>query len=169
MVLANQVDFQLGDNFAVGAGALIPALVVVKAKASIKASELLHLGLAAHQYFPFYDEGSFTHPYAIVTVGDRERYLSFTGGYWIERYRYFDNGPDVYPMITVGGSFAFTSNWRFFAEAAAVLQAGSNIVLPTFNFSNLSASGRGMFEFGIMALPDAQIPVLPILSYHRLF
>ncbi|MEL7427477.1 MAG: hypothetical protein AAFN81_31090 [Bacteroidota bacterium] len=167
MVLANQVDFQLGDHFALGAGALIPALVMIKAKAQISASEMLHVGLGAHQFFPFYDQGTFTHPYVIVTVGNQESYLNFTGGYWIERYSYIDSGPDIYPMVTVAGSFAFAPNWRFFAEAAAVVQTGTSTVLPTFNFSN--RSGRGVFEFGIMAIPDSQIPVLPLLSYHRLF
>ena len=167
MVLVNQVDVQFGDNFVFGAGAFIPAVVMVKAKAQFTASELLHLGLAVHQYFPFYDQGTFTHPYAIVTVGERERYLNFTGGYWIERYSYTSSGPDVYPMATIAGSFAFAPNWRFYAEAAAVFQTNSNLVLPTFNFSN--QSGRGMFEFGIMAIPNTEIPVLPILSYNRIF
>ena len=167
MVFANQVDYQLTENFTIGGGALIPALLMAKAKAQISASEMLHLGLAAHQFIVLVDELNITHPYAIVTVGQRDRYLNFTMGYWIERYSGFSSSTDTYPMVTLGGSFAFAKGWRFYVEAAAVFQTLNNLVLPTFNFSNHRR--KGMFEFGIMAIPDTQIPVLPLISYHRVF
>lgn len=166
MVLANQVDFQISNNFGVSGGALIPALLMGRAQFQLSASDMLHLGLAVQHYIILFDEQSATHPYAIVTLGDRKQYLNFTMGYWIDRYGY-SNRNDTYPMVTMGGSFAFAKNWRFFVDAAAVFQAGDNLVLPSFNFSNKRR--KSMLEFGMLAIPEGSFPLLPLLSYHRIF
>lgn len=168
MLFANEIDVQVGQHLVIGAGSLIPAVLMGKIKGQISASEMLHMGLAVQQYVILVDEFSITHPYAIVTLGKRDQYLNFTAGYWIEREN-FRNEPltDTYPMVTLAGSFTFAENWRFFVEAAAVFQTEDNLVLPTFNFSNHRR--KSTFEFGLMAIPDTVIPLLPLLSYRRVF
>lgn len=167
MLFANEIDVQVGQHLVVGAGALIPAVLMGKVKGQISASEMLHLGLAVQQYVILVDEFSITHPYAIVTLGKSHQYLNFTAGYWIERENFGVPTTDTYPMVTLAGSFSFAKNWRFFVEAAAVFQTIDNLVLPTFNFSNHRR--KSTFEFGIMAIPDTVIPLLPLLTYRRVF
>lgn len=167
MVLVNQVDYQIGKHLVIGGGAFIPLALMAKVKGQISISEMLHIGLAVHQYAILFDNLSITHPYAIVTVGQAEQFLNFTTGYWVERYTNFSPSTEVYPMVTLGGSFAFAKGWRFYAEAAAVFQTFDNLVLPTFNFSNHRR--KGMFEIGLLAVPDSQVPLIPLLSYHRIF
>ncbi len=167
MLFANEVDIQLGKHLVVGAGALIPAVLMAKVKGQISASEMLHLGLAVQQYVILVDEFSITHPYAIVTLGKSNQYLNFTAGYWIERENFGIPSTETYPMVTLAGSFSFAKNWRFFVEAAAVFQTIDNLVLPTFNFSNHRR--KSTFEFGLMAIPDTVIPLLPLLTYRRVF
>jgi hypothetical protein len=166
MLLVNQLDAKINDNFGVSAGALVPALLMGRVQAQLSASDMLHVGLAVQQYVILWDEQSATHPYAMVTVGQRDRYLNFTMGYWIDRYGY-RSGNDQYPMVTLGGSFAFTEDWRFFVEGAAVFQTYENLMLPSFNFSNRRR--KSVLEFGVLAIPDTSFPLLPLLSYQRIF
>jgi hypothetical protein len=166
MILVNQIDVKISDNFGVSGGALVPALLMGRVQTNVSASEMLHIGLAVQQYVILWDEQSATHPYAMVTVGRRDRYLNFTMGYWIDRYGY-NSTSNKYPMVTLGGSFAFAEDWRFFVEGAAVFQTYENLMLPSFNFSNRRR--KSVFEFGVLAIPDTEFPLLPLLSYQRIF
>lgn len=167
MLFANEVDVQVGKHLVVGAGALVPALLMGKVKGQISVSEMLHMGLAVQQFVILVDEFSITHPYAIVTLGKSNQYLNFTAGYWLERENFGTPSTESYPMVTLAGSFSFAKNWRFFVEAAAVFQTLDNLVLPTFNFSNHRR--KSTFEFGLMAIPDTVVPLLPLLTYRRVF
>ncbi|WP_367389336.1 hypothetical protein [Lewinella sp. LCG006] len=166
MVLANQIDIRIRNNFGVSGGALIPALLMGRVQAHLSASDMLHIGLAVQQYVVLWDEQSSTHPYAMVTLGQRDKYLNFTMGYWMDRFGY-RTGIERYPMVTLGGSFAFTEDWRFFIEGAAVFQTYQNLMLPSFNFSNRRR--KSVLEFGVLAIPDSSFPLLPLLSYQRIF
>ncbi|WP_020538174.1 hypothetical protein [Lewinella cohaerens] len=165
MILVNQVDSKISKNFSFSGGALVPALLMGRLQAHASASDMLHIGLAVQQYVILWDEQSATHPYAMVTVGQRDRYLNFTMGYWIDRYGF--RSSDHYPMVTLGGSFAFAQDWRFFVEGAAVFQTYDNLMLPSFNFSNRRR--KSVLEFGVLAIPDTDFPLLPLLSYQRIF
>jgi hypothetical protein len=52
-------------------------------------------------------------------------------------------------------------------EGAAVFQTYENLMLPSFNFSNRRR--KSVFEFGVLAIPDTSFPLLPLLSYQRIF
>lgn len=166
MILVNQVDSKINKNFSFSGGALVPALLMGRLQAHASASDMLHIGLALQQYIILWDEQSATHPYAMVTVGQRDRYLNFTMGYWIDRYGFTERN-DSYPMVTLGGSFEFAPDWRFFVEGAAVFQTYNNLMLPSFNFSNRRR--KSVLEFGVLAIPSSDFPLLPLLSYQRIF
>ncbi len=166
MILVNQIDTKITNNFSVSGGTLVPALLMGRVQGHLSASEMLHIGLAVQHYVILWDEQSATHPYAMVTVGQRDRYLNFTMGYWIDRYGY-SGSSERYPMVTLGGSFEFAQDWRFFVEGAAVFQTYQNLVLPSFNFAN--RRNKSVLEFGVLAIPDTEFPLLPLLSYQRIF
>jgi hypothetical protein len=166
MILINQVDAKINKNFSFSGGTLVPALLMGRLQAHASASDMLHIGLAVQQYVILWDEQSATHPYAMVTVGQRDRYLNFTMGYWIDMYGFTERN-DHYPMVTLGGSFEFAPDWRFFVEGAAVFQTYDNLMLPSFNFSNRRR--KSVLEFGVLAIPTSDFPLLPLLSYQRIF
>ena len=163
MLLVNQADYQFNKNVSIGAGILIPASIMARGQVRYSITDFVHIGLAAEQYVHFFDAATSFHPYTMLTVGEREKFINFTVGYWIDNYAYFDDGRAVYPLISFAASFSFANNWRVYTETVAVFESFENIILPYFMFSH--HRHRRTLEFGLVAIPSSVIPLLPLISY----
>ncbi len=166
LILWNQADYQPSEHISFGGGMLVPVLFMIRAQTQVSFSEFVHAGITIqhHQVIVDPDGSGSTHPYAMVTVGDRDKYLNFTYGYWFQHGTFAD---DPFPMVSLGGSITLSPKWRFFAEAMAILNGFDNYIVPSFNFSTFNR--RSMLEFGVAAIPESDFPLIPILSYSYLF
>lgn len=166
LLLYNYFERQFTPNITVGAGGFLPGFISVKGQVKTSLSDFVHIGAAFQVFQILVDDQRSTHPYAMVTIGDNKKYLNFTYGYWFDRFGFNDSN-DNYQMVTAGGSYAFTENWRFYAEVVAVYDSFNNSVFPSFSFSNHRR--RNTYEFGLLAMPTSDFPLLPLFTYYLSF
>ncbi|MEM1214591.1 MAG: hypothetical protein AAGJ82_02820 [Bacteroidota bacterium] len=169
MLAVNQVDFTPNEHLGITVGAFIPAIFMIKVRAHVSLSDIIHVGGAWHQYLSVFDQDSRlpSHPYAVLTVGDHKKYINITYGFWMynDNNSFFDQ--ENFPLITLGASYAFSNRWRFFAEAAALFSNESPQVYPTFFLSNHKR--QRTLDFGLFAIPQSVVGIFPGLSYTFLF
>lgn len=166
LLLYNYLERQITPNISLGGGGFLPGFITIRGQLKKSLTDFVHIGASYQVFQILIDDQRATHPYAMVTIGDKRKYLNFTYGYWIDRFG-FNDSRDTYQMVTLGGSFAFLDNWRFYAEAVAAYQAFDTTILPSFIFSNHSR--RNTYEFGILALPTFDFPLLPLFTYYLSF
>lgn len=171
MVLINEVNIKAGKHFSFSVSGIVPVFVSVRAQTHFSASDFFHLGGAIQHHIPVFDWNHATHAYAIATLGNRHAYLNFTAGYWVEGYNYRYSGGEggqVSPTLSLGGAYRINENWRIMVEGFIYFDRDdyNDLALPTFQFSYFRR--KGMFDFGVVAIPDPYIPVLPVISYTRL-
>jgi hypothetical protein len=166
LLLYNYLERQFSPNISVGAGGFLPGFITLRAQLKKSLTEFVHIGAAYQVFQILVDDQRASHPYAMLTIGDRQKYLNFTYGFWIDKFG-FNDTRDTYQMFTAGGSFAFTETWRFYAEVVTVYEAFDPTVLPSFSFSNHRR--RNTYEFGLLAIPASDFPLLPLFTYYLSF
>jgi hypothetical protein len=166
LLLYNYLERQFSPNISVGAGGFLPGFITLRAQLKKSLTDFIHIGAAYQVFQILVDDQRASHPYAMVTIGDNQKYLNFTYGYWIDRFG-FNDSRDTYQMFTAGGSFSITDTWRFYAEIVTAYQPFDTTVLPSFSFSNHRR--RNTYEFGLLAIPASDFPLLPLFTYYLSF
>lgn len=166
MVLVNDIERHISKYFTVAAGAAIPGIVYVRANAKVSViKELVHIGVGAHTYFSTYYPEIYFHPYGILTLGNKDNFLNFTYGSWRQNISddFFGNFEKQFPIVSIGGSYRLNKNWRIMSENVATFGDFNKYVLPSFVMSYWKR--RHTIEFGLFALPEIGVPMIPLVSY----
>lgn len=163
MLLYNSVDFRLGKYASLGGGFIVPFILMAKAKISIPVKSFIRVGVASTNYLLLgLDDGGASQLQGIVTLGERERHISFGAGY------IFDLSlNERYPAFSMGGSYTFNERNRLYAELGYYYDRFESFVLPTLQYSLLR--GRNKFDLGLIGVPSDVFFAIPTVSYYRMF
>lgn len=162
-LLWNVVDFGVTDNFSFGGGVVIPILFAFRAKGTFGIGEKVRFGFGQNTFIPFVpDVASATHLFAVSSVGQADRFLNISFGYWLN----WQDTSELSIVFTGGGGFNITENWRIIIDIFYMNDPDVN-VLPSLMLSWVS--GKNNVDFGFINLPETDIPLLPAISYQRRF
>lgn len=162
-LLWNVVDFGVTDNFSIGGGAVIPLLFALRLKGTFEIAPKFRFGFGQNTFIPFVpDAASATHLFAVGTVGQAERFLNLSFGYWLN----WEDTNNLSLVFTGGGGFNISDNWRLLIDVFYMSDPDVG-VMPSFMLS--WTNSRNSVDFGFINVPDTDVPLLPAISYQRRF
>ena len=168
MLLYGVVEFNLSDNFQVGAGVVGPLGVLTTQRARFSLTPNVHLGLSNQLvYFPFLQRfpedgrvviGDLS---AMMTVGTSDKFFNLGFG------RFYNNdAPSDDPVwlhrAAIGGKIG--TKWHLYAEAAISLDTEINHLefYPTINGAYGSRRHRWQFGIFTVVLDDEDFGPIPL-------
>ncbi len=162
VVLYNYVDFGIGENFTLGGGALVPAAINFRIKGNVSLGETVHLGVAANNFQFLFDSYTWSHFYAIATIGTPSLFLNVTYGAGIDWG--FDERDE---LISLGFSATLSERWRVASEVFFISGVFTREVLPSIVLDRFGK--RSKLQFGLAVIPGSDIPFFPIAAYSAYF
>lgn len=179
-VLLNMMDYGFSDNFSAGLGAAIPFLVQFRAKYSQALLPNIRLGVGTNLFFITLDNSAktpmYNHSYGVVSIGTPERFLTGSVGYF---FPFADEFTDKTSVITLGGGFRMSKNWRFMLESLIIpgLSPNNPRFFPVINVGWFNMNHK--VDFGLMSFqietftfngpPQFTFIPIPTVSYARRF
>ena len=166
MLLVNEFNLRAGKHFDVGGFAVVPSLIGLRMRYHTRIAENLHFGVASDNFFIYIEEPSGANLlYPIVTVGNAAQYLNYGVGY-VFAYDSFNRG--LNPFFCLGGSVQFAPRWRVMGNFFYLFRTfNDNSVLPQIMFTHNRFRHR--YDFGVIPLFDATVPLVPAFSYSLYF
>lgn len=167
LLLYNAVDLYLGDHFTAGLGYLAPLLFDLRLRGQFDFGPHLRLGIVGVGALSVVDidGGAAFHLYPNLTYGSDERFVSAGIGYG--RWEWEDQGAMVFQF---GGAYRIDERWRVYSDSYVVVSDFATQWLPTVMFSHFPGrTGRSRLDFGLLALPNVELPILPLAAFVRYF
>lgn len=162
-LLWNVVDFGISDNFSFGGGVVIPVLFTFRAKGTFEIAPKFRFGFGQNTFIPFVpDTESASHFFGVASLGQAERFLNFSFGYWLN----WQNTENLSLVFTGGGGFNITENWRILIDIFYMSDPDVG-VLPSLMLG--WSNGKNNVDFGFLNVPETDIVLLPAISYQRRF
>lgn len=162
-LLWNVVDFGATKHFSFGGGAVIPFFFAFRAKGTFELAPKFRFGFGQNTFIPFVpDVESASHLFAVASVGQAERFLNFSFGYWFN----WEDPDDPDLVYTGGGGFNITDDWRILIDIFYLNNEDVG-VLPSLMLSWMR--NKNSVDFGFVNVPDTDIPLFPVVSYQRRF
>lgn len=161
-LIYNIADYGLSDQVSIGGGVVLPPILMLRLKAAFVLSPTVRTGMGTNTFFSLERDfgGVASHYYGVLSLGPPSGFFNLTIG------PLTDYESELGPvLITAGGSFTFATHWR------AVLDVGFELSEPLIlpNILVSYSRRRNRFAAGLLGIPDADIPIFPLLRYARRF
>lgn len=171
LLALNEFDFNIGQHFVVGAGALVPFALKSRFQFNYSINKMLHFGLSNQNIFTVshvHDGFHLSYNYCMLTLGNDNRFINLATGYMSRlslkhdfRFKGFKNNE---PSVSLTVFFKSKGNWSVFSENLIIFKTNKKRFFPSVNFSK-QVQGSTISVSIIPLLFDADIPFIPLMSY----
>lgn len=145
----NHVDFSATSHYSIGVGYVLPFFLVVRTRLASSSESRFNIGGGINFLFSLSPEPDFprtAHFYLAATLGERDKYINFNGGYALG----LSSNSNSQFVFSAGGAFRLSGPWSVLIDNLYLPDAGGRKLYPGMGVSYARRNSRldlGYFFF----------------------